>query len=140
MSLTNNDNRTSIEKLIYLCAGNPSVFEAQVLELLEYYINNQSFKEIILLQGYKNRKERKEIERKTKLYQIKIMWFRYFPHYFLLSFLTIISLNHAISKVTSDNKSYFIHIRDDMFGYFIKIIFKIKRLPFNFLIDIRINH
>ncbi|RIJ47610.1 hypothetical protein D1614_13575 [Maribellus luteus] len=126
-----------INCLIYLCVGNPSVLEAQVLELLNYYNSNNTFPEVILLQGYKNKKEKIAIEKKLQPYPIKYIWFKYYPIYFLPSIFTIISLYKSLNRIIKDKKSYFLHIRSDMFGFFVKIIFGIKKWPLNILIDVR---
>lgn len=122
-------------KLVYINAGDSSVMEAQVLELLKYYHNQHGF-QLTLLQGCKNTSECYAIEKKLSSFSfLKVVWFKTYPNYTLYKYLAQNALNKVLrQECTSD---FFIHTRGELYGSYAKIFLQKNKLPLNLLVDIR---
>ncbi|MDB4498319.1 hypothetical protein N9251_03150, partial [Gammaproteobacteria bacterium] len=111
--------------------------EAQVLELLNYYLSNDIFESLILLQGYKRETEKKALCEKLKHYsQIEIKWFKSYPNYSFFNILAYRSLKKVLIEASIDVKTV-IHTRGEVYGSFAKRFLKKTKLPINLLVDIR---
>lgn len=124
-------------KLIYINPGNSSVMEAQVLELLNYYLLSGSFESLLLLQGYKRESEKIALCGKLEHYpQIEIKWFKSYPNYSFFKLIAYRNLKKILLDVGIDNKTV-IHTRGEIYGSFAKRFLRKAKLPINLLVDIR---
>lgn len=122
-------------KLIYIVGGNVSVLESQVLELLKFYQTKNV--PLALIMGYRNSKEKKEIEKKLSNYQfLDVIWFKSYPAYQIFESLTSRNIFLAVQKV-KDWKNSFFHVRSEHLGYLVKRMVINHSLNNRILIDIR---
>ena len=63
------------KQYIYVNLGDCSVYESQVLELLQYIQNNYDL-DVLLLQGYHSKSEKINLESKLSKYNVNVKWFR----------------------------------------------------------------
>ncbi len=124
-------------KLIYLNIGLSSVFDSQVGELLRAYEKMGEFESIILLYGWKKRSEIERIMGKFNDSNIKLVFFRAFPNYPVISWFTINSMAKELKKI-SGLDSYIFHVRGEVSGYYALLALKKNHLfkP-RMLVDIR---
>ena len=95
-------------KLIYLNIGKSSVFDSQVGELLRAYEEMEEFESIVLLYGWKKKSEIERIKGKFHDSNIKLVFFRAFPNYPVISWFTINSLAKELKKI-SELDCYIFH-------------------------------
>lgn len=124
-------------RLVYLNPGNSSVMEAQVLELLAYYSTLGFFDKIVLLQGYKNREEKEVLLKKLVNYKLRVIWFKTYPNYTFFHVIARKSLNQTLQKLLDRQDHFFIHIRGELYGAFVKHFLEKNNLPLRYLVDIR---
>lgn len=123
-------------KIFYLNSGYSSVFDSQVLSLLEYYVQRK-IGDVILLQGYKNKKEKIILESKISKLQLPVIWFKTFPNYTWFDFLNYYSVSRLLGKNWKERHDSIIHIRGDKFGSIVaKYIIKTES-PKHLLVDVR---
>lgn len=121
-------------KLIYIASGDVSVYESQVLELLSYLQNSI---EIVLLQGFKNKKEKKKIADKLSNYPLlKVLWVQTYPVYPLFENKNVNSIYKGMVSIKEWEKAI-IHVRSEYLGFILKKIIQKYRIPSPLLIDIR---
>ena len=104
-------------KLIYIAYGNVSVFESQVVALLNHYIRSEQVNEIILILGtdYKtaiNDKITKNLDNR-----IKVEFYKQFPQYLFIENLTVHSIFKALKEIHTIN-DYVIHVRNDVSAHY----------------------
>ena len=110
-------------KLVYVAYGNVSVFDSQVVALLNYYIEKNIIDELILILGidYKasaNDKITKKLNKKIKIYSYK-----HYPQYLFIEKLTIRSIEKVLREIDKI-EDYVIHVRNDMLAYYVYKAFK----------------
>lgn len=123
-------------KLIYVCSGDSSVFESQVLELLQFHIEKFNM-DVLLIQGFLNEKEKKNITKKISNYlKIETIWVRNYPVYPIFRKKMIKNYTKGILKAT-DLENAIIHVRGDYMGAIIKQILVKNNLFCPLLVDSR---
>lgn len=121
-------------KLIYIASGDVSVYESQVLELLSFM---QKSIEIVLLQGFKNKKEKDKIAVKLSNYPLlKVLWVQTYPVYPFFEEKNVNNIYKGIVNIEEWNKAI-IHVRSEYLGFILKKIIQKYSIPCPLLIDIR---
>ena len=122
-------------KVIYVCTADVSVYESQVLELLEYYKNNNV--EVLLLQGYRNDKERSDLEKKMSNHiPINTIWYKWYPHYSIFKFKHVKTIKKAL-LTASCSQDTVIHVRGDLPGFIVKKAVESMNIFSPILVDMR---
>ena len=123
-----------IPRLIYVASGDVSVYESQVLELLDYY--KRCNIEVFLLQGYADEAEKNTIIKKVAKYSIPVVWAKKCPIYSIYSKQVIHNFYNALIKIPDFDKSM-IQIRSEYYGWIFKKLTEKYQLSLPFLVDIR---
>lgn len=110
-------------KLIYIAYGNVSVFDSQVIALLNHYIELGIVREIVLIIGI-DYKGKSKINNLTKINKkIIVKYYKQYPQYFLIEQLTIQSITKALKKIDK-LENYTIHVRNDVLSHYVYKSFK----------------
>jgi hypothetical protein len=124
-------------KLIYLNIALSSVFDSQVVELLKAYESSGEFEDIILLYGWKNKAEIEIVKEKFTDSSISIIFFKAYPNYLILDWLTVFSILKVIKPIKKMNE-YIFHVRGEVPGYYLlKALKLISCNKTKVLVDIR---
>lgn len=124
-------------KLIYIAYGNVSVFDSQVVALLNYFISSNKVGEIILVLGidYKGTFNAKKIKNLDQ--RIKIKYYKQFPQYLLVENFTINSITKVLTEINSI-ENYVIHVRNDVTAHYTyKALKRIKGNTNRMIADVR---
>jgi len=125
-----------MKNIIYVCDGDVSVYESQVLSLLRY-LNSLQDTHVILVQGYRSVDERHILEKKlSNGDDMDVVWVRSYPMYRIFSHFTVSNYYRAIKSIGIDDNTV-LHVRSEYTGY---LIFKVRNklnIKFPLLIDIR---
>ena len=124
-------------KLVYIAYGNVSVFDSQVVALLNYFINSNGVKEIILILGvnYKDKPDYGKTKNLDK--RIKVKFYKQFPQYLLIENLTVISIFNVLKEI-SNIKDYIIHARNDVSTHYVyKALKKLRVNRDKIIADVR---
>lgn len=122
-------------KVIYICSGDVSVYEAQVLELLTY-LQSQGI-DVTLMQGHKSQNERLALEAKLNRHKaLNVVWFKSKPTY---KFEERKVVRKVFKKLISipNYKNAVVHVRGEHMGYILKQVLIKYGLSIPVLIDIR---
>lgn len=106
------------KRLIYISETGSSVFESQVLELLEEIQKSNFFFEIILLIGAKKGEDNSKGLEMLKDTNIKINYFKLYPNYHVFKYVQKKELKNALSDKI--DKEAVIHIRSEFLAQIIK--------------------
>lgn len=126
------------KRIIYVCSGDVSVYESQVLELLQYYIVHKHL-DVLLLQGYSSSSEKINIERKLANYSSlkgRVVWFHSYPVYPVFEPFQLHSLRRVVSSI-SNISQYVIHVRAEFTGYLVRKVFRGLHLSNKIIVDVR---
>lgn len=122
-------------KIIYMCGGDVSVYESQVLELLTYL--QASGIDVTLLQGYKNAADKSSAMAKMQKHDsLKVVWFKTKPCYSFMERSQEKIIYNALVSIPDFNKAV-IHVRSEHLGHIVKQMFVKYHLSIPMLIDIR---
>ena len=105
-------------KLVYIAYGNVSVFDSQVVALLNHYIELGIVKEIVLILGidYKGKSRINIINKINK--KIIVKYYKQYPQHFLIEQLTIQSILKELKKINK-LENYTIHVRNDVLAHYV---------------------
>ncbi|MBO7605989.1 MAG: hypothetical protein J6T28_00020 [Paludibacteraceae bacterium] len=124
-----------MKHVIYVSAGDVSVYESQVLELLDY-LQSKEIK-VTLLQGYKSDEEKKKLEKKLSNHPpVPTVWVKSFSVYPFYKKKMVDSFYKGITSIEGYHEAIF-HVRSEYVGYCMKCVFQKYRLNLPMLIDIR---
>lgn len=123
-------------KLAYFSYSNVSVFDSQVIELLNYYARTDKFQEIILICGINSHSNISDIERKVNVHKIRIFYFKIYHNYPFIDYLTIISLKNVIKNING-LQNFILHVRNEVLALYVKKAIKPFKINPKLLIDIR---
>ena len=124
--------------LIYVCNGIGSVFDSQVLALLNYYAKNSDIERIVLFFGYPNDSEKEILLQKQFDNRIELLFFKSYPNYPIFNFLIRKNLFHLLKMIDINFSKTVFHIRGEVLAWNLYLIQKKLNLQFNNnLVDIR---
>ena len=123
------------KQYIYVNLGDCSVFESQVLELLQHIHNNYDL-DVLLLQGYHSKSEKINLESKLSKYNVNVKWFRTYSKYIGVWWLTKITFASLLQSITIDDNTYF-HVRGFEAGVLLKSRLMRLGLLEHLLVDVR---
>lgn len=125
-------------RLVYIAYRNVSVFDSQVVALLNRLFETGSFKEITLICG-ENYKEdtNRGVRPKNLNDSIKIIPYSHYPQQFFIETLTVRSISKAI-KLIPEIESCIVHVRNDVLAHYVYKSFIIAGLSTkNLIADVR---
>jgi len=103
--------------LIYFCDSVGSVFESQVLALLNEIKDREVFKKIYLFLGVKNEDQKKDfLERKLNI-DLDIVFYRTYPNYPFFNFLIRKSIKTSVKGLNINFKDCMFHTRGEMIAW-----------------------
>jgi len=123
--------------LIYFSNFNTSVFDSQVIFLLNYFTKNYDISKLYMFIGISSEKEKERISINLIDSKIEIVFYKRYPEYPLLSWLSIMSVRKALKRLNINSSNTIIHIRTEILGYFVLKAVNNLRIPVKILIDIR---
>lgn len=124
-----------MKHVIYVTIGDVSVYESQVLELLDYLQNNDV--KVTLLQGYKSDEEKKSLEKKLSNHPpIPTVWVKGYAVYPFNKRKMIDSFYQGITSIDGYHEAIY-HVRNEYVGFITKCAFQKHGLNLPVLIDIR---
>jgi len=122
-------------RLVYVCGGDCSVFESQVMELLDYY--QQTGIDVTLFEGYSTEDERVSLEKKIMRHaSIRVMWFKTYPFYPIFLSASIKAFQEALYKM-HDLSDVRFHVRGGLQGYLVCEALRKDNIELPVLVDIR---
>ncbi len=124
------------EYLLYFCEGIGSVFDSQVLALLQSINERNQFKKIYLVLGIRGEKDEIEIQKRTISKGIEIIPFRLYPNYPFFKYLIRKNLLEAIKNANVDLEKSIFHTRGEMMAWHLGKILPVKYMM-NILPDVR---
>ncbi len=107
----------SEKQLIYFCTGIGSVFDSQVVELLNGICERKTFQKIYLIIGIKGEYERLKIKREKIHPDLNIILYRVFPNYPPYNFLNRFVLKNAIRNIDISNENTIFHTREEILAW-----------------------
>ena len=110
--------------LIYVCRGIESVFDSQVLELLDSLIENQSFEKVYLFLGIRNKSEMKEFKKQEIPKALVVELFQTYPNYSFFNILSRKALLKVIKRNSSIIKESVFHIREELLAWHISKVYR----------------
>lgn len=124
-------------KLIYIAYGNVSVFDSQVVALLNHYIRSDQVNEIILILGIDYKAPPNEKRTKNLDKRIKVEFYKQFPQYLFIENLTVLSIFKALKDIQAINDCV-IHVRNDVSAHYAyKALEKLGIDSHNMIADVR---
>ena len=123
-------------KIIYIANGDVSVYDSQVLSLLDYYVDQKH--EVHLIQGYVNSLEKEKLLNKIAAHHLEdhVIWFKSAPVYPWFEKRKRESIYQALLSIPGYDKAV-IHVRGSMGSMLVKKILIQNKLSVPFLSDIR---
>ena len=110
--------------LIYFCYKIDSVFNSQVLELLNKLNDTEAFKEIFLFLGIRNDSEKQKFLNE-KLNKIRIVFFKSYPNYPIFNFFIRKELAKVLDGYNINGESIF-HTRGELLSWHLSKILDSK--------------
>lgn len=122
--------------LFYFCDGIGSVFESQVITLLNALDNRNVFSKVYLFLGISN-EEQKNIYLKIKTsFGIEIIPYKSYPNYPVFNYLNRKSINNALSLQSIDLNEVIFHTRGELTAWHLSSILE-SRYHMHIVPDIR---
>lgn len=122
--------------LIYFCDGIGSVFDSQVLTLLNEISAKSFYKKVFLFLGVKNKNEKKIFLTKNVSAEIEVVFFRSYPNYPFFNFMIRKSLLKVIKNSDLNLDEVIFHTRGELLAWHLSKILKSKYRK-NIIPDIR---
>ena len=107
----------SEKQLIYFCTGIGSVFDSQVVELLNGICERKIFQKIYLVIGIKGKYERLKIKKEKIHPDLNIILYKVFPNYTPYNFLNRFAIKNAIRNIDISNKNTIFHTREEILAW-----------------------
>ncbi len=102
------------KQLIYLCEGIGSVFESQVIELLNGICERNLFQKSYLFIGIKEKSDKSRLKREKIHPKLEVVFFKTFPNYPFYNFLSRYSLKKALKPIDIKKSETIFHIREEI--------------------------
>lgn len=124
------------DHLFYFSEGISSVFDSQVLALLEAIQEKNIFTKICLFVGISNKKQKDEIKKRNIPKEIELIPFKLYPNYPFFNFLIRMSLRKVLKKTNVNFEHVIFHTRGGVIAWHLSKILKVKYRK-NVIPDIR---
>lgn len=122
--------------LIYICDGIGSVFDSQVLALLNSICAAKYFKDVYLFLGIRDENEKTDFLRRKSTTEFKTVIYKTYPNYPFLNFMNQKSINTALLNLNIDFKKILFHTRGEMSAMHLNKILN-KEFHKNIVPDVR---
>ena len=100
--------------LFYFCDGIGSVFDSQVLGVLEEIKLRNTFKKIYLFLGVRNEAQKTEFLSRKFIPEINIIFYRSYPNYPVFNYLNSKSINKSVNSLNININEVIFHTRGEM--------------------------
>ena len=114
------------DHLFYFSEGISSVFDSQVLALLEAIQEKNIFTKINLFVGVSNKKQKDEIQKRKIPKEIELILFKLYPNYPFFNFLIRKSLRKVIKNTNVNLGNVIFHTRGGVIAWHLSKILDIK--------------
>lgn len=122
--------------LFYLCRGVSSVFDSQVISLINAICEKKTFNKVYLIIGINNQKEKEELKKRETASGIQVIAYKSYPNYPFFNFLQRKSISKAV-KITGINLYQVIfHIRGEITAWHLSKVLR-RKYHQNIIPDIR---
>lgn len=105
-------------KLIYIAYRNVSVFDSQVVALMNHFANSDEILEIILILGINRKRIKVENIPEGINDMIATKFYRQYPQYPIFEQMTISSIEKTLKGIENIN-DYVIHVRNDLLSHYV---------------------
>jgi len=123
--------------LLYINGDYGSVFESQVLDLLESMNSLPGINLVLLLCGYRNKQEKEEILKRVKGISFDVKFFKVYPNYPLYNIFNSISIANVLAGCFIIEQTI-VHIRGELLARLSLYPLKKAGIPVsNILVDVR---
>lgn len=123
--------------LVYICDGIGSVFDSQVISLLQSIFEKNYFCDVILLLGVRSTAEEISFQKKYSYLKFKTVIYKTYPNYLFFNSLSRSSLSQALKKVQKIGlKNAIYHTRGEVSAWHLMKILD-KDSHQNILADVR---
>jgi hypothetical protein len=122
--------------LFYFCDGIGSVFDSQVLALLNAVNEKNVFRKVYLFLGISNEAQRNKYLKIKSSVEFEIVPFKSYPNYPVFNYLNRKSIKNALSLQSIDLSEVHFHTRGEMTAWHLSRIIK-SRFHKNIIPDIR---
>jgi glycosyltransferase involved in cell wall biosynthesis len=124
--------------LIYLNAEVGSVFEAQVIGLLQFFEQKKCFRSISLLCGVASEAEKLRVKLACKGLSIRLVFFKRKPNYYFFHIFQQVEIARALNRLPQFKKTPVVHIRSELLAFHARLplLKKLGSLS-SVLVDIR---
>lgn len=112
--------------MIYFCDGMGSVFDSQVLELLNEICRRDIFESTYLFLGIRNESQIKELHNKNINTRIIVVFYRSFPNYPFFNFLIRKSLKRALGRKNLSEGKCIYHTRGELLSWHLSKVLEKK--------------
>ncbi|MBK7380892.1 MAG: hypothetical protein IPJ03_18210 [Ignavibacteriales bacterium] len=122
--------------LFYFCVGIGSIFDSQVLALLNAISEKKVFKKVYLFLGIRNETQKNEILRKQVSSEIEIIYFKSYPNYPFFNFIQRKSISKAVKSTNINFDEIIFHTRGELIAWHLSKVLN-KEFYKNIIPDIR---
>lgn len=122
--------------LFYICSDVGSVFDSQVLGLLNTLSEKKIFKKIYLVLGIRGEKHKNNISKKIIADDLEIIFYKHYPNYPFFNFTLRKSLSQALNKSCVNFDNVLFHTRGELAAWHLSKIIGQKYYG-NIIPDIR---
>ena len=123
-------------KLIYIANAEVSVFDSQVVELLNYYCASSLFEDMVFVAGHRYNKKIFNITSKLNK-NIRVVLYKHYPQYPIIGRLTTNSIYQALLKI-NNLENYIIHVRNDVLSHYVyKAVARLGKTRIRIIADVR---
>jgi hypothetical protein len=122
--------------LIYICDGIGSVFDSQVLALLNAVNEKNVFRKVYLFLGISNEEQKNKYLKIKSSVEFEIVPFKAYPNYPVFNYLNRNSINKALTLQSIDLNEVLFHTRGEMTAWHLSRILE-NRFHKNIIPDIR---
>lgn len=122
--------------LIYVCNNDVSVYESQVLCLLDYLVCQKQIN-VTLIQGFANKQEKDSLQKKLSGFpRIHVKWVKIYPLYRIFLPLVLKHYKQVLLPLLN-NPHTIIHVRSEYLGFVFKVLTESMRRMIPVLVDVR---
>jgi len=122
--------------LFYFCDGIGSVFNSQVLELLNTISEKKVFNTVFLFLGIKNELQKTELKTRNISAEIKIVIYKSYPNYPFFNFIQRKIISEAINSTNINFDEIIFHTRGELIAWHLSKVLN-KEFYKNIIPDVR---
>lgn len=105
--------------LFYFCDGIGSVFDSQVLALLDAINERNLFKKIYLLIGIRNKEQKNDLLNRNISNRIEVIFYKSYPNYPFFNYLNTVNIRAAINRPKINLNEIIFHTRGELIASYV---------------------